>query len=99
MTATLTPAAPARRRATRPLAAVLAAVGIPIFMVTLDNLVVSTALPVIHGDLGASLVQLQWFVNASTLPFAAFLLTAAALGDRIGRRRMFLAAIALLKLA
>src|SRR3982750_1195373 len=99
MTSILAPAAPGRRRATRPLAAVIAAVGIPIFMVTLDNLVVSTALPVIHADLGASIAQLQWFVNAYTLPFAAFLLTAAALGDRIGRRRMFLAGITVFTLA
>ncbi|RZU52983.1 EmrB/QacA subfamily drug resistance transporter [Krasilnikovia cinnamomea] len=93
------PAPPAARRATRPLGAVLAAVGIPIFMVTLDNLVVSTALPVIRTELDASLTDLQWFVNAYTLPFAAFLLTAAALGDRIGRRRMFLAGIAVFTLA
>jgi EmrB/QacA subfamily drug resistance transporter len=78
---------------------VLAAVGIPTFMVTLDNLVVSTALPVIRTDLGASITDLQWFVNAYTLPFAAFLLTAAALGDRIGRRRMFLAGIVVFTLA
>lgn len=68
-------------------------------MGSLDNLVVSTALPVIRTELGASLADLQWFVNAYTLPFAAFLLTAAALGDRIGRRRMFLAGIALFTLA
>src|SRR5439155_1560344 len=80
-------------------AAVLAAVGIPTFMVTLDNLVVSTALPVIRNDLHASITQLQWFVNAYTLPFAAFLLTASALGDRIGRRRMFLAGIVVFTLA
>ncbi|MEV4640475.1 DHA2 family efflux MFS transporter permease subunit [Actinoplanes sp. NPDC049548] len=91
------PAAPPRRA--RPLAAVLAAVGIPIFMVTLDNLVVTTALPVIRTELGASLADLQWFVNAYTLPFAAFLLTAAALGDRIGRRRMFLTGIVVFTLA
>lgn len=98
MTAVLeTPAAP--RRVNRPLAAVLAAVGIPTFMVTLDNLVVSTALPVIRDDLGASLADLQWFVNAYTLPFAAFLLTAAALGDRIGRRRMFIAGLIVFTLA
>src|SRR6266536_471428 len=83
---------PVRRR-TWPLAAVLAAVGIPMFMVTLDNLVVTTALPVIKSELGASLTDLQWFVNAYTLSFAALLLTASALGDRIGRRRMFLAGI------
>jgi EmrB/QacA subfamily drug resistance transporter len=81
--------------APRPLAAVLAAVGVPMFMVTLDNLVVTTALPVIKADLGASLADLQWFVNAYTLPFAALLLTASALGDRLGRRRVFLAGIAL----
>jgi len=93
------PAPPSPRRASRPLAAVLAAVGIPTFMVTLDNLVVSTALPVIRTDLHASITQLQWFVNAYTLPFAAFLLTASALGDRIGRRRMFLAGIVVFTLA
>ncbi|GAB1516547.1 DHA2 family efflux MFS transporter permease subunit [Actinophytocola sp. KF-1] len=79
----------------RPMAAVLAAVSIPMFMVTLDNLVVTTALPVIKTSLGASLTDLQWFVNAYTLSFAALLLTAAALGDRIGRRRLFLAGITL----
>ncbi|AGL18119.1 MFS transporter [Actinoplanes sp. N902-109] len=88
---------PARR--TRPLAAVLAAVGIPTFMVTLDNLVVTTALPVIKSELGASLADLQWFVNAYTLPFAAFLLTAAALGDRLGRRRMFIGGLVVFTLA
>lgn len=93
------PPAPAPPRAARPLAAVLAAVGIPVFMVTLDNLVVTTALPVIRTELGASLADLQWFVNAYTLPFAAFLLTAAALGDRIGRRRMFLTGIIVFTLA
>lgn len=77
----------------RPLAAVLAAVGIPMFMVTLDNLVVTTALPVIRTRLDASLTDLQWFVNAYTLSFAALLLTAAALGDRLGRRLVFLVGI------
>ena len=90
------PAATAR---TRPIALVLAAVGIPTFMGSLDNLVVSTALPVIRTDLGASITDLQWFVNAYTLPFAAFLLTAAALGDRLGRKRMFLGGIVLFTLA
>ncbi len=99
MTAVLEQPAAAPRRAHRPIAAVLAAVGIPIFMVTLDNLVVSTALPVIRTELGASLAELQWFVNAYTLPFAAFLLTAAALGDRIGRRRMFIAGLVVFTLA
>jgi EmrB/QacA subfamily drug resistance transporter len=86
-------------RRTTPLAGVLAAVSIPMFMVTLDNLVVTTALPVIKADLGASLTDLQWFINAYTLSFAALLLTAAALGDRLGRRRMFLGGIALFTVA
>ena len=62
---------------------------IALFMVSLDNLVVTTALPVIRTDLGASLADLEWTVNAYTLTFAVFLLTGAALGDRFGRRRMF----------
>jgi EmrB/QacA subfamily drug resistance transporter len=63
---------------------------IALFMVVLDNLVVSTALPVIRVDLGASIEELEWTVNAYTLTFAVFLLTGAALGDRFGRRRMFM---------
>src|SRR5215211_5048397 len=62
---------------------------IALLMVTLDNLVVSTALPVIRVDLDASLSQLEWTVNAYTLTFAVLLLTGAALGDRLGRRLMF----------
>src|SRR6266542_3535895 len=58
-------------------------------MVTLDNLVVTTALPVIRGDLHATLQGLEWTVNAYTLTFAVLLLTGAALGDRFGRRRLF----------
>jgi EmrB/QacA subfamily drug resistance transporter len=66
-----------------------AIVSVALFMVTLDNLVVSTALPTIRTDLGASLESLEWTVNAYTLAFAVLLLTGAALGDRFGRRRMF----------
>ena len=62
---------------------------VALFMATLDNLVVTTSLPVIRGDLGASIEDLEWTVNAYTLSFAVFLLTGAALGDRFGRRRMF----------
>ncbi|GAB0102945.1 MFS transporter [Nocardia sp. JMUB6875] len=83
----------------RPLGAILAAVGIPMFMVTLDNLVVTNALPVIRTELHASLTDLQWFVNAYTLSFASLLLTASALGDRLGRRRLFVIGIALFTLA
>ncbi len=63
---------------------------VALFMVALDNLVVTTALPVIKADLGASLSALEWMVNAYTLTFAVLLLTGAALGDRFGRRRMFI---------
>lgn len=63
---------------------------VALFMVVLDNLVVSVALPVIRTDLGATIEELEWTVNAYTLTFAVFLLTGAALGDRFGRRRMFL---------
>ncbi len=58
-------------------------------MVTLDNLVVTTALPVIRKDLHAGITGLEWTVNAYTLTFAVLLLTGAALGDRFGRRRLF----------
>jgi EmrB/QacA subfamily drug resistance transporter len=64
------------------------------FMVTLDNLVVTTALPVIRVDLGASIEGLEWTVNAYTLTFAVLLLTGAALGDRLGRRRMLVVGLA-----
>src|SRR3954465_12159777 len=60
-----------------------------LFMVLLDNLVVTTALPSIRADLGATIESLQWTVNAYTLTFAVLLLTGAALGDRFGRKRMF----------
>ena len=73
----------------------LAIASVAIFMVTLDNLVVTTALPSIRRDLGASLEDLEWTVNGYTLAFAVFLLTGAALGDRFGRRRMFLIGIAI----
>jgi EmrB/QacA subfamily drug resistance transporter len=67
----------------------LAITSIALFMVSLDNLVVTTALPVIRRELHASISQLEWTVNAYTLTFAVLLLTGAALGDRFGRRRMF----------
>ncbi len=60
-----------------------------LFMVSLDNLVVTMALPVIRHDLHASLSDLEWTVNAYTLTFASLLLLGAALGDRFGRRRVF----------
>jgi len=68
---------------------------IALFMTTLDNLVVTTALPVIRRDLHASLTGLEWTVNAYTLTFAVLLLTGAALGDRFGRRRLFAIGLAI----
>jgi EmrB/QacA subfamily drug resistance transporter len=73
----------------------LAIVSIGLFMVVLDNLVVNVALPSIHRELGASIQALEWTVNAYVLAYAVLLLTGAALGDRFGRRRMFMAGIAL----
>jgi MFS family permease len=70
-----------------------------LFMVTLDNLVVTTALPVIQSELGASLQELEWTVNAYTLTFAVFLLTGAALGDRFGRRRVFVIGLGIFTVA
>jgi EmrB/QacA subfamily drug resistance transporter len=75
-----------------------AIVAIALFMVSLDNLVVTMALPVIRRDLGASLSDLEWTVNAYTLTFAALLLMGAALGDRFGRRRMFTIGVAIFTL-
>ncbi|WP_163509931.1 DHA2 family efflux MFS transporter permease subunit [Fodinicola acaciae] len=75
----------------------LAAVGS--FMVVLDLLVVATALTAIQRDLHASLESLEWTVNAYTVSFAVLLLTTSAIGDRIGRRRVFIAGLALFALA
>ena len=66
-----------------------------LFMVSLDNLVVTMALPVIRLDLGASLADLEWTVNAYTLTYAGLLLFGAALGDRFGRRRVFVIGLAI----
>jgi EmrB/QacA subfamily drug resistance transporter len=77
----------------------LAIVSIGLFMVVLDNLVVNVALPSIHRDLGASIQALEWTVNAYVLAYAVLLLTGAALGDRFGRRRMFIAGIVLFTLS
>jgi EmrB/QacA subfamily drug resistance transporter len=78
--------------------AVLAA-GVPMFMATLDNLVVTTALPAIHADLGADIEGLQWITNAYTLAFASLMLFAVGLGDRFGRRRVFVLGIGVFALA
>jgi EmrB/QacA subfamily drug resistance transporter len=74
---------------------VVALTGIGSLMAALDTLVVSTALSEIRQDLGASIEQLEWTVNAYNLSFAVLLLTGAALGDRFGRRRLYAAGLAL----
>lgn len=68
---------------------------IAVFMAALDNLVVTTALPVIRAEFNATISELEWMVNAYTLTFAVLLLTGAALGDRFGRKRLFIIGIAL----
>ena len=73
----------------------LVIVSVGLFMMVLDNLVVNVALPSIHRDLGASIQTLEWTVNAYILAYAVLLLTGAALGDRLGRKRMFIAGISL----
>src|SRR6478672_9939730 len=72
---------------------------VALFMVTLDNLVVTTALPVIRTDLHSGLSGLEWTVNAYTLTFAVLLLTGAALGDRFGRRLLFTIGISIFTVA
>ena len=76
---------------TRSSAWVLALASVASCMTALDTLVVATSLTTIRLDLGASVEQLEWTVNAYNLSFAVLLMTAAALGDRLGRRRMFAA--------
>ncbi len=73
--------------------------GAATFMAALDNLVVTTALPVIRDDIGGDIADLEWIVNGYTLPFACLLLLGAALGDRFGRRRLFGLGVLLFTLA
>jgi EmrB/QacA subfamily drug resistance transporter len=72
---------------------------VAVFMASLDNLVVTMALPSIREHLHASLESLEWTVNAYTLTFAVLLLTGATLGERFGRRRMFTLGLAIFTLA
>ena len=71
---------------------------IALFMTTLDNLVVTTALPTMQRDLHASISGLEWTVNAYTLTFAVLLMLGAALGDRLGRKRVFLVGLGIFTL-
>jgi EmrB/QacA subfamily drug resistance transporter len=103
LTATETPVttkiAPASGKRRIPVWLAIVAASIPMFMASLDNLVMTNALPVIHRDIGASVEQLQWFVNAYTLSFATFILLAVLLGDRFGRRTVFAIGISIFTLA
>jgi EmrB/QacA subfamily drug resistance transporter len=82
-------------RLTKSAAWALALTSVAFFMTALDALVVITALPAIHAGLGGSVSTLEWTVNAYTLTLAAGIITAAALGDRFGRRRMYAAGLLL----
>ncbi len=73
----------------------LALTSVAFFMVALDALVVITALPSIHREIGGSLSTLEWAVNAYLLAFASGIITAAALGDRLGRRRTYVVGLLL----
>ena len=77
----------------------LLAVCVATFMLLLDITIVNVALPVIQRDLGASLTDLQWVVDAYTLTLAALLLTAGSLADRLGRRLLFVSGLAIFTLA
>jgi len=92
------PAATRERGAARPgWTLVLAAFGA--FITALDVVVVSTALPTLHAQLHAGLADLEWTINAYNLVFACFMLTAAALGDRFGRRRLYMLGLTVFVLA
>lgn len=92
--------APIRNAASPPrLGWILGLTSTAYFMVVLDALVVITALPRMQADLHVGLSSLQWTVNAYGIAFAAGIITAAALGDRFGRRRVFGAGLALFTLA
>ncbi|MGZ4269874.1 MAG: DHA2 family efflux MFS transporter permease subunit [Solirubrobacteraceae bacterium] len=87
----MSPASQSQRRTI----ATLVVVSLALFMVVLDNLIVTVALPAIRTDLGATLESLEWTINAYTLAFAVMLMPGAALADRFGRRRLFLGGLAL----
>lgn len=91
--------APAAGADHRPIWLVILACSLPMFMVALDNLVISTALRTLAVELHADTQALQWFVNAYILSFACLLLTGASLGDRFGRRLVFVLGIVVFTLA
>jgi EmrB/QacA subfamily drug resistance transporter len=91
--------APGRRARPSPVFWTFLVTSIAAFMTSLDNLVVTMALPSIREHLGAGLEGLEWTVNAYTLTFAVLLLPGAALGDRLGRRRVFSAGLVIFTVA
>ncbi len=99
MSTVLEAAAGPRTRRPSALWLVLLATALPMFMANLDNLVMTNALPVLHSEFGASVEELQWFMNAYTLAFASSILMAVALGDRFGRRTVFIIGIAVFTLS
>ena len=93
------PAGPGARRRTGSPGPVLALTSVAFFMVSLDALVVVTALPTIHQSIGGAIGTLEWAVNGYGLTFAAGIITAAALGERLGRRRVYVAGLTVFTLA
>jgi EmrB/QacA subfamily drug resistance transporter len=87
------------RRGTGSPGLVLALTSVAFFMVSLDALVVVTALPAIHRSIGGAIGTLEWAVNAYALTFAAGIITAAALGERLGRRRVYVIGLVVFTLA
>src|SRR3954451_9327567 len=73
----------------------IAVTGAALFMVVLDNLIVASTLPAIQKSLGASLESLEWALDAYILAFGVLMLSAAAVGERYGRRRVFVAGVIL----
>src|SRR5258707_14929323 len=86
-------------RSHRATALALAAMSLGLGVVQLDITIVNTALSSIGTSLGGSVAALQWVVTAYTIAFAAFILTAGALGDRLGAKRIFIGGFALFTLA
>ncbi|WP_222721217.1 MFS transporter, partial [Actinomadura sp. HBU206391] len=89
------------RTADRPLRSgwALGLVSVCAFLTALDVMVIVTALPTLRVELGASLADLEWTINAYTLAFACVLPIGAALGDRFGRRRMYVVGLAVFTVA
>jgi EmrB/QacA subfamily drug resistance transporter len=96
---TLSTGRPPSASGPRPAVWAFVVTAIALFMVSLDNLVVTMALPAIRKELHAGIQGLEWTVNAYTLTFAVLLLTGATLGERFGRRRLFVGGIVLFTLA